>query len=118
MSDDDNEMDNEMDKARKQAAELGLSGQFDELEDSEKVANELFWQLTEYDLPPKIELYAAMNLVARMLNVVPDEEKQALCDEARADMDEIITATLTPHSLFEARARRGRFKIVRDEDAG
>jgi hypothetical protein len=109
--------DNEMDKAKELAGELGLPGQFDELEESEKVANELFWQLVEYDLPPKIELYAAMNLVARASNVVPDEEKQALCDEARADLDEIITATLTPDSVFEARARRGRFKIVRDEDA-
>jgi hypothetical protein len=36
--------------------ELGLPGQFDELEDSEKVADELFWQLVEYDLPPKTAL--------------------------------------------------------------
>jgi hypothetical protein len=113
MSDDDNEMD----KARKLAGEPGLSGQFDGLEDSEKVADELFWQLVEYDIPPKIELYAAMNLVARVLNLVPDEEKQALCDEARADLDKIITATLTPDSAFEAKASRSRFKIVRDDDA-
>jgi hypothetical protein len=108
--------DNEMDKARKLAGEPGLSGQFDGLEDSEKVADELFWQLVEYDIPPKIELYAAMNLVARVLHVAPDEERQALCDEARADLDEIIKAILTPDSAFGA-ARRRRFKIVRDEDA-
>jgi hypothetical protein len=113
MSDDDNEVD----KERKLAAEPGLSGQFDGLEGAEKAADELFWQLVEYDLPLKIELYAAMNLVARVLNVAPDEERQALRDEARADLDEIITATLMPDSAFEARARRRRFKIVRDEDA-
>jgi hypothetical protein len=114
MSRDD---DNEIDKAKELAGEPGPSDKFDELEDSEKVADELFWQLVEYDLPLKAELYAAMNLVARVLNVVPDEEKQALCDEARADLDEIIKAVLMPDSVFEARARRGRFKIVRDEDA-
>jgi hypothetical protein len=112
MSDDDNEMD----EARKLAGEPGPSGPFDELEDSEKVADELFWQLVEYDLPPKIELYAVMNLVARVLNVAPDEEKQALCDEARADLDKIITATLTPDSAFEARARRSRFKLVQPRE--
>ncbi len=72
---------------------------------------ELFLQLVEYDLPPKTELYAA-----RVLHAVPDEEKQALCDEARADLDEIITAALTPESMFEASARDGRFKIVRSDD--
>jgi hypothetical protein len=39
MSDDDNEMD----KAKELTDELALSRQFDELEDSEKVADELFW---------------------------------------------------------------------------
>jgi hypothetical protein len=56
--------------------------------------------LVEYDLPPKIELYAAMNVVARVLNCTLDEEKQTLCDEARADLDEIIKAVLTPDSVF------------------
>jgi hypothetical protein len=58
-----------------------------------------------------------MNLVARVLNCALDEEKRTLCDEARADLDEIIKAVLMPDSVFEARARRRRFKIVRDEDA-
>jgi hypothetical protein len=96
---------------------MGLPEQFDELEDSEKVADELFWQVVEYDLPPKTELYAAMNIVARVLNCALDEEKQTICDEARADLDEIIKAILTPDSVFEARARPSKFKIVRGEDA-
>jgi hypothetical protein len=114
----DKDDDQEMDEARKLAAEAGLSDKFDELADSEKIADELFWQLVEYDLPPKIELDAAVNLVARVLNVVPDEDKQAFCDEARADLDEIIRAVLTPDSEFEARKRPSMLKLVpkRDKD--
>jgi hypothetical protein len=50
--------------------------------------------------------------------VVPDEDKQAFCDEARADLDEIIRAVLTPDSEFEARKRPSMLKLVpkRDKD--
>lgn len=93
-----------------------MSDDNEELENSEKVADELFWQLVEYDLPPKIELYAAINLVARVLNVAHDADKQALCGEARADLEEIIKAVFTPDSVFEARERRSKFKLVSKKD--
>jgi hypothetical protein len=111
-------MDDEMDEAGKLAAELGLSEQFDDAEEAEKIGQELIEQLVEHDRTPKVELYAAMNVVAWALHQAPDEEQQAFCDEARADLDEIIKAVLTPNSVFETRARRTKFKIVRNEDAG
>jgi hypothetical protein len=92
--------------------------QFDDVEEAEKIGQELIEQLVEHDRTPKVELYAAMNVVAWVLHQAPDEEQQAFCDEARADLDEIINAVLTPDGVFEARARRTKFKIVRNENAG
>jgi hypothetical protein len=107
----------EMDEIKKRALEMGVSPEkLEELEDSEDIGLELADRLADYNRRPTVMLRAAMNVVAWVLDrMVPDEEKQAFCEEARTDLNEIIKAVLTPDSVFEASERRSRFKIIRSD---
>jgi hypothetical protein len=111
MSDDD-----EMEEIRRQVAELGLSVQLAEYEKTDRVGEELAEGLANHNLSPTLMLYAAMNLVAHVLHRFDEEDRTAACEEARADLDDIIKVALSPDSVFEARARRSKFRVVPPAD--
>jgi hypothetical protein len=66
----------------------------------------------ELDYAVHVALLAAFQLIM----VVPEgPDRAALCDEARADLDVMLKAALTPDSVYEAIERRSRFKLVPKE---
>jgi hypothetical protein len=66
----------------------------------------------EVDYAVHVALLAAFQLIMTM----PEgPERAALCDEARADWDEMIKAALTPDSAYEAIERRSKLKLVPKE---
>lgn len=83
----------------------------------ENLAGDMLEQLIDQDGVPIADqrtlLYAALNVALYILEQwVPPDRKAEYCDEVRRDLNEIISAVLTPDSAFEARKRRSHLKLV------
>jgi hypothetical protein len=61
-------------------------------------------------------VHVALLAAFQLIMAVPEgPDRAALCDEARADLDVMLKAALTPDSVYEAIERRSRFKLVPKE---